>query len=95
MRQWLIDMLKRLEFLVPPPENCHHAITFARFGSDDTEWQDRLALQVNQDGTFHCFFLQDEDLHQKPEDIANEVAELLRKGPSGQLGVAFGQYLEP
>ena len=95
MRQWLIDMLKRLEFLVPPPPNCHHAITFAQFGSEEDGWQDRLALQVNRDGKFHCFFLDDEDCHQEPVAIADEVAELLRKEPPGQLGIGFGQYLEP
>jgi hypothetical protein len=96
MRQYLIDLLKRLEFLIPPPPRCHHVITFAQFGSDETEWQDRLALQINIDGVFQCFFLQDEDFAQPAEDIANEVAELVRKGsPAGtQFGVAMGQYLE-
>jgi hypothetical protein len=95
MRQWLIDMLKRLEFLVPPPPNCHHAITFAQFGSEEDGWQDRLALQVNCDGKFHCLFLDDEDCHQEAIDIADEIADLLRKGPPGQLGIGLGQYLEP
>ena len=95
MRQFLIDMLKRLEFLVPPPAHCHHAITYAQFGSDKTEWQDRLAVQVNVDGKFLCFFLDDEDFHQEAEAVANEIAELIRKGTAGmQLGVGAGQYLE-
>ena len=95
MRKFLIDFLKRLEFLAPPPENCHHAITFAKFGSDEDGWQDRLALQVNCDGIFRCFFLQDEDFHQEAEDLANEVAELVRNPCANeQHGVGFGQYLE-
>jgi hypothetical protein len=95
MRQWLIEMLKRLEFLAPPPPNCHHAITYAEYG-EPGDWHERLALQVNYGGEFLCFFLQDEDFAQEPVSIANEVAEQIRKGTAGmQRGVAMGQYLEP
>jgi hypothetical protein len=82
MKQFLIDLLKSLESIVAPPPNCHHAITYAKFGSDETEWQDELALQVNKDGEFLCFFLDDEDFAQKPEEVANKIGTIILKGTS-------------
>lgn len=95
-RKLLIDLLKGLEKAVPPPPRCHHAITFAQYGSDTEGWQDRLALQVNHEGRFHCFFLDDRDL---TGDLYKRVIEPVRiaiaagQTASEQMGVAFGQYL--
>jgi hypothetical protein len=94
MRVYLLDLLRKLEELVPPPENCHHAITFARYGSDSQGWEDCLALQVNKAGQFHCFFLDDGDFFQTPEHVARRLAHALNfKMPNEQLGVAMGQYV--
>lgn len=93
MRQFLIKFLKELEAAIPPPENCHHAITFARFGSDVAGWHDKLALQVNSGGVFTCFFLEDEDLNKSPRQLVSDVAsELSIPNDTLQLGVGFGQY---
>jgi hypothetical protein len=48
MRQRLIDLLKALEAVIPPPRNCHHALTFASYGSDEAGWTDQLAVQINR-----------------------------------------------
>lgn len=94
MRQYLIDLLKCLEAAIPPPANCHHAITFAQFGSDETEWEDRLALQINRGGIFHCIFLDDDDLQCFPDYVAAHVVKLLAQDmPNAQLGVGLGKYL--
>ena len=97
MRHYLLVFLKTLEVLIVPPTNCHHAITHAQFGSDETGWQERLAVQVNWKGKFYCFFLSDEDLAQPAKKVAEEICDLmLIKGISGmQEGIAMGQYLEP
>jgi hypothetical protein len=94
MRQQLIDLLKTLESAVPPPPNCHHAITFARYGSDEAGWVDKLALQVNYCGEFYCYFLDEGDFAEPcilcaiiKRDLAK--AEVVAKM---QRGVAMGQY---
>jgi hypothetical protein len=94
MRQFLLDLLKRMEFLVSPPEHCHHVISYAQYGSDEAGWEDNIALQVNYDGKFLCFFLFDDDFEKSGAQVADEIAELMRDGTQGmQLGIAQGQYL--
>lgn len=95
MRQFLIDLLKGLEAVVPPPENCHHCITYAKYGSDDAGWEDRLALQVNQNGTFHCFFLSEgDDLAETADQVISTISNFLNSPtpPWTQLGIGPGQY---
>lgn len=93
MKSYLIEFLRRLEFLCPPPPNCHHAITFAQYGSDADGWEDRVALQVNINGTFRCFFFDEEDFAKGPIDLANEVGEMIRSPrDTDQLGVSIGRY---
>lgn len=97
MRDFLIKLLKELECRVPPPLNCHHCITYAQFGSDKTGWEDRLALQVNRDGKFRCFFLDKDDL---PDDIQRIIGfiENSYANPdptfTPQEGVGTGQYIK-
>jgi hypothetical protein len=94
MHEYLMTFLKRMEFLAPPPDRCHHAITYSQYGSDTEGWKDMLALQVNIEGTFHCFFLRDDDLTIEPNELADKIGELLRVPmQNAQLGVGFGQYL--
>jgi hypothetical protein len=92
-RKFLIDVLKQLEAAIPPPQHCHHAITFARYGSDLTGWEDKLALQINSGGKFHCFFLDDQDFRTEPARFVESVVHLMSEhDENAQLGVAFGQY---
>lgn len=94
MRAYLLEFMKRLEFLCPPPPRCHHAITFAQYGSDETGWEEKLALQVNIDGTFRCIFLDGTDFNSGATDLANKVAEFVRNPQdSDQLGVSAGRYI--
>jgi hypothetical protein len=97
MRQFLIDLLKGLEASVPPPPNCHHAITYAKHGSDEDGWTDKLALQVNHNRKFYCFFLEEDDLPNDPQRIIGEVQKALSSPEviaTLQEGVALGQYLK-
>jgi hypothetical protein len=94
-RQFLIRLLIELERLVPPPPLCHHAITYAQFGSDAKGWEDKLALQVNVGGVFHCLFVEEDDFDKDPARLAFEAAELLKTlSPSAQAGVGPGQYVD-
>lgn len=96
MRDYIMRFLKLLEENIPPPERCHHVITFAQFGSDETGWNDRLALQVNDQGKFYCFFLDDEDFTLDPEHLVLGVMANLVKAkddPATQFGVQLGQFL--
>lgn len=93
MRTFLITFLKRLEELLPPPANCHHVVTFARYGSNESGWTDKLALQLNHGGVFRCFFLDDEDFAASPKVLASSiVAALAETVANEQLGVGPGQY---
>lgn len=99
VRQYMLGLLKALEFAVPPPPNCHHCVTYARFGSDAEGWGDRLALQINREGKFYCFFLDDLDLPYDPDDgdlqcvVAKIVLLLQVPDASFQLGVGPGRYV--
>ncbi len=92
-RPFLLALLKGLEAAVPPPPNCHHAITYAQYGSNAEGWQDRLALQVNVAGTFWCFFIDDGD--DDPKAIIDFVVKDLSQptAKNAQEGVGLGQYL--
>jgi hypothetical protein len=96
MRFWLLNFLKSLEAAIPPPPLCHHAITYAQFGSDDTGWQDKLALQINCDGVFHCFFLEPDDFEGKStvDLIAEIAAGLKRPSLNAQTSGVSGRYLD-
>jgi len=68
MHQFLIDLLRGIEAAVSPPEHCHHAITFA---------QDRLALRVNDSGTWHCLFLDQADFAKPAPVLVAEIMAML------------------
>lgn len=78
MRQWLIDFLKEMERLVPPPRGAHHAVRFGQYGSDETGWDDKLCLQLNDGGSLSMFFLDAEDFESTPERLAIAVFDLGR-----------------
>lgn len=93
MKQFLIDLLRELESAVPPPKNCHHVISYAQYGSNESGWEDRLAVQVNRNSVFHCFFLDDDDMRKSPDQIVAGIVALLNEiMPNEQLGVGVGQY---
>ena len=95
IRQFLVDVLKGLEAAIPPSKNGHHAITFARYGSDEAGWNDKLALQINDNGIFRCFFLDEDDLDRMPEQIIAEVKAILSESfPQEQLGISGVQYVK-
>ena len=94
MREFLLGLLKELETRIPPPEKVHHCITYAQYGSDETGWEDRLALQVNDHGKLLCFFLEDADFDKKISVLVEEIADSVENEPDGQtqFGVGPAQY---
>lgn len=92
MRTQLLEFLKLLERKIPPPNNSHHAVTYAQYGSDEIGWHDRLALQVNSGGVFECYFI-DENDSIGPDLVAKIVELHSRPMITAQLGVALGQYI--
>ena len=96
MKQRLLNLLKRLEQVIAPPQFCHHVITYAQYGSDARGWEDRLALQVSVEGELMCFFLDDEDLQKDPDEFAEMIYRAAVDGSTCfQRGVAVGQYHAP
>lgn len=92
----LLEMLKAIEGAVPPPPNCHHAITRAQYGSDAEGWTDKLALQINRNGKFYCFFLESDDFARDPQEFADHIARVLdspEERDKMQPGVSFGRYI--
>lgn len=89
----LLRFLMDLEKAVPPPEDGHHALTHARYGSNETGWEDKLALQVNRNGELHCFFLVGKDM-EEPERVISEIVEELSKPTplNAQLGKSGVRY---
>ena len=80
----LINFLKALEAAVPPPPHCHHALTYARYGSEEKGWEDRLALQiaatsseVTGEPIFYCLFLDDDDLCKPVDELIIEIVVVL------------------
>jgi hypothetical protein len=60
----LLEFLKQLEKAVPPPDKCHHALMYSQYGSEETKWEDKLCLQVNVNGVFFPFFLDDDEFNE-------------------------------
>lgn len=94
MRELLIDFLKRLEAMIPPPPHCHHVITYAQYGSDAAGWEDRLSLQVNLSGKFYCFFIDETDDFVSPSGVDQILCQIHRGVENMQEGIALGQYSE-
>lgn len=94
MKKFLLEFLKILEVKIPPPEHCHHCITYSKYGVGDV-WKDQLSLQVNT-GDFQCFFLDDSDFDLTPDELAEFIAQAIRDGapPGTQFGIGPGQYVK-
>ena len=86
-KAWLVSFLRGLEVAIPPPSNCHHAITYARDGNSQSGWTDRLALHVHRDGTSHLFFLDQADFEATPSECIAAVIRLLNEAfPDVMIG---------
>jgi hypothetical protein len=71
---------------------------YAQFGSDKVGWSDRLMLQLNSDGLFYPFFLDDEDFAKHDNELVAEIVAFMREpipanwqlsdtpGSAGRLG---------
>lgn len=75
--KYLIDLLKAIEREITPPARCHHALMYTQHGSDETGWEDRLSLQINRMGVFHCWFLDPGDFDKTPDQLAAEISALM------------------
>jgi hypothetical protein len=73
----ILEFLLLLESTVPPPLNCHHVILAAKYGSDKEGWNNRLAVQINVNGKFQCFFLDDADLATEAAVLVSRITMLL------------------
>jgi hypothetical protein len=94
MREQLLEFLKALETAIPPPEKCHHAITYAQYGSDEHGWKDKLALQIGHGGKFHCFFIEPGDFEKPAKTLIDEIRSgLMAPADNAQLSDTFGRYL--
>lgn len=81
-RQDWIDFFRVLEQYIPPPAGCHHALHFAQYGSDDTEWTDRVAVQVNDNDTMHVYFLDDQDFEMTGGAVAKGIFDIHHTTPA-------------
>ena len=94
MQEKLIAFLKELERLWPPPARCHHVLSFAEYGTDEgpiSHWEDKLLLQVNSDGLFYPFFLENDDLEKTPVKLALEICNLMRRPAPEGWQISDGQ----
>ena len=84
MKQQLLDLLKNLEAAVPPPQNCHHALMYSQYGSDEDGWEDKLALQINRSGRFQTLFLDEEDFKKPGTALISEILGLINSPKNGE-----------
>lgn len=91
----ILDLLLQLEAAAPPiVPHTHHCLMVTKYGSDEIGWTNKLTLQMNVNGNFQSFFIDDKDLEKPVEDVVAEVIALL-KAPtpytqtSSQAGLAL------
>lgn len=75
----LLAFMVALEAAIPPPEKCRHSLSRFSYGSNETGWEDRLALQLNDGGEFRAYFFEMGDLEKPVDELVREVVELHRK----------------
>jgi hypothetical protein len=85
IRHQILTFLKLLELAIPPAEACHHAMTFAKYGSEAEGWTDKLALQLNLRGKWVCLFLEDGDLEKPSDVLISEVVALTEQPVDGVI----------
>lgn len=74
---YLISFFKALEARIPPAHGTHHAIHFALYGSDESDWAEKLALQISSGTRFRTIFLDADDLDKPIPQLVEEVASVL------------------
>ena len=80
-----LDIMKKLEEKIPPPENCHHALHACRYGSDETGWEDQLGLTIVLEGhKFQTFFLDDNDFND-PDFLIQFISDKIDKIKAGTI----------
>ena len=92
MKSQLLNFLRLLESRIPPPPSCHHAILRAEHGNDHDGWNEKLALQVNYAGKFHCFFVDDSDLLDPEVSVAQIKDILLEADDAAQISDTPGRF---
>lgn len=80
--RFLINLLKELEKSFPPHAGCHHAFTYAQFGSDEAGWSDRLLLTMSivkfdglgaQQSEFQVLFIDEGDFEKPMPDLIRDI----------------------
>lgn len=79
MKQWLTTLLVKLEEVLPPTPGAHHAITAASYGSDETGWEDQLALHLMIPNGRVTVFLEEDDFAKTSESVVTEVVQMLSR----------------
>jgi hypothetical protein len=84
--EYLLSLLVALERRIPPPPNCHHAITRTPYGSDEHGWQDQLGLHVWVGGKMQTFFMGDDgnDLDRPVDVVVEEIAAHVDRRQGGE-----------
>jgi len=66
----ILDLLLQLEAAAPPiVPHTHHCLMVTKYGSDEIGWTNKLTLQMNVNGNFQSFFIDDKDLEKPVEDV--------------------------
>jgi hypothetical protein len=92
MSTYLIALMKALEERFPPQPFQHHALTFARYGSVEDGFEDKLALQIGVNGRFYCLFLDDRDFSLSVPALVAEIARQLVILPDSQTSDTALRY---
>ena len=95
-REYAMTLLENLEAAIPPPKHCHHVISFGKYGSDATGWEDKLIVQVNRNGLFQQVFIEEQDCYKTANEVVDEIVQALKDGDCmhPQEGVGVGQFIK-
>lgn len=79
-RTYMLDFLRELDLRIPPPHECHHAFMRLKYGSDDTNWTEKmgLAVKVTADAPQLIYFLDEQDFAKSPAELAQDIFELVQ-----------------
>lgn len=70
---YLLELLKAINGLLPPPGQCHHVMRFARYGCEAEGWKERLAMDLRVGDGWRTVFFDDDDFKQAPAELAVAV----------------------
>lgn len=77
VHSYLLHLLKQLEEKVTPPQGCHHAIMFRKYGSDESGWEDKLVLQMSLSSGLWNLFLEELDFSRATDVLIADITKLL------------------